>query len=250
MNNVKESTIIMRALGSISVVFILSIVFLVSDPICEVRASVIDDLAASLEPQSDKREVRVSYPSQGQNISGTRPIQFRYNPHTKYGRERNLLFERRQRKPKYDAPPGTVRASESKPRSVSYRNASSSAHTRSRSPFSAIKRSQPAAATRSPRIMEGVASWYGRDFHGRQTSNGEIYNMFKRTAAHRVLPFDTHVRVTNLTNGRSTIVRINDRGPFVPGRDIDLSYRAAYEIGMIDTGVEDVRMEIIGDKPD
>jgi len=92
---------------------------------------------------------------------------------------------------------------------------------------------------------EGKASWYGAPFHGRQASNGEIYDMNKLTAAHRTLPFNTVVRVTNLNNGKSTTVRITDRGPFVDNRIIDLSYAAAREIESVGPGVVPVRLEIL-----
>jgi len=91
----------------------------------------------------------------------------------------------------------------------------------------------------------GVASWYGDDFHGKQTSNGEYYNMYDLTAAHKTLPINTRVRVTNLKNGMSTTVRINDRGPFVNDRIIDLSYAAAQEIDMIKHGTSKVKLEVI-----
>jgi rare lipoprotein A len=91
----------------------------------------------------------------------------------------------------------------------------------------------------------GQASWYGAPFHGRQASNGEIYDMNKLTAAHRTLPFETKVRVTNQKNGKSTVVRITDRGPFVNNRIIDLSYAAAREINCIGPGVVPVRVEVI-----
>jgi len=91
----------------------------------------------------------------------------------------------------------------------------------------------------------GNASWYGPNFHGRLTSNGERYNMHKRTAAHKTLPINTYVQVTNLNNGLSTVVRINDRGPFVEGRIIDLSYQAAKEIGVIKKGVVPVKLEVV-----
>jgi rare lipoprotein A len=94
-------------------------------------------------------------------------------------------------------------------------------------------------------VEEGQASWYGVPFNGRRTSNGEIYNMYDFTAAHRTLPFNSMMRVTNLTNGLQTEVRINDRGPFVAGRVIDLSYSAAKAIGMIGPGVAAVRLEMI-----
>lgn len=93
---------------------------------------------------------------------------------------------------------------------------------------------------------EGNASWYGDPFNGRRASNGEIYDMYKLTAAHRTLPFDTRVRVTNLNNGKSTTVRITDRGPFVEGRVIDLSLAAAREIDLVGPGVAPVRVEVLG----
>ena len=93
---------------------------------------------------------------------------------------------------------------------------------------------------------EGNASWYGNPFHGRRASNGEIFDMYKLTAAHRTLPFDTLVRVTNLSNGKSTTVRITDRGPFVDNRIIDLSLAAAREIESIGPGVVPVRIEVLG----
>ena len=91
----------------------------------------------------------------------------------------------------------------------------------------------------------GEASWYGAPFHGRQASNGEIYDMNKMTAAHRTLPFETMVRVTNDRNGKSIVVRITDRGPFVNNRIIDLSYAAAKEIGSIGPGVVPVHIEVL-----
>lgn len=92
---------------------------------------------------------------------------------------------------------------------------------------------------------EGNASWYGIPFNGRRASNGEIYDMYKLTAAHRTLPFDTVVRVTNLNNDRSTTVRITDRGPFVENRIIDLSRAAAREIESVGPGVVPVRVEVL-----
>jgi rare lipoprotein A len=92
---------------------------------------------------------------------------------------------------------------------------------------------------------QGEASWYGVPFHGRQASNGEIYDMNKLTAAHRTLPFETMVRVTNERNGKSTVVRITDRGPFVNNRIIDLSYAAAREIDSVGPGVVPVRLEVL-----
>ena len=92
---------------------------------------------------------------------------------------------------------------------------------------------------------EGNASWYGVPFHGRRASNGEIYDMYKLTAAHRTLPFETMVRVTNLNNGKSTVVRITDRGPFVDNRIIDLSLAAAREVDSVVAGVVPVRVEVV-----
>lgn len=95
---------------------------------------------------------------------------------------------------------------------------------------------------------KGIASWYGKDFHGRKTSNGEIYNMHAMTAAHKTLPMNVHVRVSNLSNGRSAVVRINDRGPFVKGRVIDLSYVAANQLDIVKPGTAPVRVEALGFK--
>ncbi|HTP59525.1 MAG TPA: septal ring lytic transglycosylase RlpA family protein [Spirochaetia bacterium] len=91
----------------------------------------------------------------------------------------------------------------------------------------------------------GLASWYGGKFHGRMTSSGEVFNTNKLTAAHKTLPFGTIVKVTNLDNGKSVQVKINDRGPFVNGRIIDLSRAAAIQIGMIDSGVAHVSLQIV-----
>jgi rare lipoprotein A len=93
----------------------------------------------------------------------------------------------------------------------------------------------------------GMASWYGGEFHGRTTANGEVYDMYGLTAAHKTLPFDTLVEVQNLDNGTSVQVRINDRGPFVRGRIIDLTYAAAERIGMIGPGTARVRVHVVGE---
>ena len=92
----------------------------------------------------------------------------------------------------------------------------------------------------------GVASWYGPDFHAKKTSNGEIYNMYDMTAAHKTLPMNTVVKVENLENGKSVIVRINDRGPFVKDRIIDLSNKAAHGIDMVKKGTAKVRVTVLG----
>jgi rare lipoprotein A len=88
----------------------------------------------------------------------------------------------------------------------------------------------------------GKASWYGREFHGKKTANGEIYNMYDMTAAHKTLPFDTYVSVRNLNNNKTAVVRINDRGPFARGRIIDLSYSAAKKLGIVGPGTTDVEI--------
>ena len=94
----------------------------------------------------------------------------------------------------------------------------------------------------------GLASWYGRDFHGKKTSNGETYNMHAMTAAHKTLPMNTYVKVTRLDDGRETVVRVNDRGPFVSGRIIDLSFSAAKELGIDIQGTAKVRITALGSK--
>ena len=94
--------------------------------------------------------------------------------------------------------------------------------------------------------FKGNASWYGPDFHGKLTSNGETYNMYDMTAAHKTLPMNTIVKVTNKRNGLSTVVRINDRGPFIETRIIDLSNTAARQIDMLNAGTAPVEIEILG----
>lgn len=96
-----------------------------------------------------------------------------------------------------------------------------------------------------PYKARGIASWYGKKFHGQKTSNGEIYDMFAMTAAHPTLALPSYVRVTNVTSGKSVIVRVNDRGPFHAGRIIDLSYTAAYKLGLINGGSGQVEVEAI-----
>jgi rare lipoprotein A len=95
----------------------------------------------------------------------------------------------------------------------------------------------PVLAPSAFSVQSGTASWYGPGFHGRSTANRETYDMYDATAAHNTLPFGTRVLVTNLDNGKSAVVRVNDRGPFAGGRIIDLSYSAAYLIGMIGPGM-------------
>ena len=96
----------------------------------------------------------------------------------------------------------------------------------------------------------GVASWYGADFHGKQTSSGEVYDMYQFTCAHNTLPLGTIVMVTNLDNGRSLELKVNDRGPFVKDRIIDVSYAAAQMLGMWEKGTASVKVEVIGSAPE
>ena len=93
-----------------------------------------------------------------------------------------------------------------------------------------------------------VCSFYGKKFHGKQTANGEIFDMNKLTCAHKSLPFGTLLKVTNEDNGNSVVVRVNDRGPFVQGRDLDLSYAAAKKIGLVSEGVKKLKVEVLGNK--
>lgn len=128
----------------------------------------------------------------------------------------------------------------------------------------AVPRAEPRSASGNPPFYEvmgrryyvlasadghrerGVASWYGEKFHGRRTSSGETYDMYAMTAAHKTVPIPAYARVTNLQNGRSVVVRINDRGPFVANRVIDLSYAAAHRLDMIRDGTAMVEVEIVG----
>jgi rare lipoprotein A len=96
-------------------------------------------------------------------------------------------------------------------------------------------------------VQRGIASWYGTKFHGRDTSSGEIYNMHAMTAAHKTLPIPVYVQVKNLDNGRSTVVRVNDRGPFISGRIIDLSYAAAKKLGVDGPGTANVEIRVVSE---
>src|SRR6185369_80226 len=109
--------------------------------------------------------------------------------------------------------------------------------------------SRPTIEARVGQTEEGIASWYGHPYHGRQAADGEIYDMEKLVAAHRTLPFHTWVRVYNLDNSKSVNVEIIDRGPFIDGRIIDLSHRAAQDVAMIGPGTARVRIEIIEPPP-
>jgi len=110
------------------------------------------------------------------------------------------------------------------------------------------RRGGPSEAPPEPgRPVVGVASWYGRQHQGRATSSGEAFDMNQLTTAHRTLPFGTRVRVTNLENGRSVVVRVNDRGPFTATRILDVSLAAAKALGMVGAGVARVEMVVLGE---
>lgn len=112
-------------------------------------------------------------------------------------------------------------------------------------PYTVMGRNYVPMTTLTPYRARGVASWYGRRYHGKQTSSGEIYDMYGMTAAHPTLPLPSYVRVTNVANGRSVVVRVNDRGPFIDSRLIDLSYTAAHRLGVLAGGSALVDVETI-----
>jgi len=118
-------------------------------------------------------------------------------------------------------------------------------HRSANNPYFAFGRKYVPYKTLRPYRERGTASWYGRKFHGHPTSSGERYDMYAMSAAHTVLPIPSYARVTNLANGRSVVVRINDRGPFYSGRIIDLSYAAAYKLGYASIGSAKVEVEAI-----
>lgn len=97
----------------------------------------------------------------------------------------------------------------------------------------------------TPYRVQGIGSWYGTRYHMKKTANGEVYDMLKLTAAHPTLPLPSFVRVTNLENGKSLVVRVNDRGPFLHGRVIDLSYAAAFRLGYVDKGSANVEVVLL-----
>jgi len=112
-------------------------------------------------------------------------------------------------------------------------------------PYAVFGRNYIPATSLRPYKERGLASWYGRRFHNQKTSTGEPYDMYAMTAAHPTLPLPSYARVTNLANGRSVVVRVNDRGPFHPGRIIDLSYTAAHRLGIAQTGSGEVEVESV-----
>lgn len=115
-------------------------------------------------------------------------------------------------------------------------------------PYTVLGKRYEPIQTHAGFSQTGIASWYGTDFHGKKTSNGEIYDMHAMTAAHKTLPLGVFVKVQNRENGREAIVRLNDRGPFVKGRIIDLSYAAARALGVDIAGTAPVRIEALGYK--
>jgi rare lipoprotein A len=140
--------------------------------------------------------------------------------------------------PGTDPPPKLERVPDAVPRSEAL-------HPYANRPYTVLGQSYvPTPGVRAYR-ERGVASWYGRKFHGQPTSSGERYDMYAMTGAHPTLPIPSYVRVTNLRNGRNAVVRINDRGPFSNRRLIDLSYTAAYKLGYVATGTADVEVELI-----
>lgn len=118
-------------------------------------------------------------------------------------------------------------------------------HRATSKPYTALGRSYTPLTGDAPYRQRGMASWYGRQFHGNRTANGETYDMFAMTAAHPILPIPSYVRVTNVRSGRSVIVRVNDRGPFKHDRVIDLSYAAATKLGIAAAGTGEVEVERI-----
>lgn len=112
-------------------------------------------------------------------------------------------------------------------------------------PYTVMGRNYTPMTRLEPYKARGVASWYGRRYHGKQTSSGELYDMYAMTAAHTVLPIPSYVRVTNVANGKSVVLRVNDRGPFIDSRLIDLSYTAAYKLGILGGGSGMVEVESI-----
>jgi rare lipoprotein A len=112
-------------------------------------------------------------------------------------------------------------------------------------PYTVMGRSYTPMSSLQPYTARGIATWYGRRYHGKPTSSGEIYDMYAMTAAHTTLPIPSYARVTHLASGKSVVVRINDRGPFVDGRIIDLSYTAAHRLGVLAGGSAMVEVEIL-----
>ncbi|MFC7518761.1 septal ring lytic transglycosylase RlpA family protein [Herbaspirillum sp. GCM10030257] len=136
-----------------------------------------------------------------------------------------------------DAPPeGLLDTPDAEPRVEPY-------YARNSRPYVVFGKTYTPITHDKPFKQRGVGSWYGKKFHGQKTSSGELYDMYKMTAAHPTLPIPSYVRVTNLTNGKQVIVRVNDRGPFHSGRIIDLSYTAALKLGYLSSGSSQLEVE-------
>lgn len=118
-------------------------------------------------------------------------------------------------------------------------------HRYANRPYQVFGRNYVPLTQLQPFRERGLASWYGRRFHGQKTSSGEVYDMYAMTAAHPTAPIPSYLRVTHLGNGRSVVVRVNDRGPFHPGRVVDLSYVAAFKLGFIQAGSAQVEVEAL-----
>lgn len=145
--------------------------------------------------------------------------------------------------PRADGPPEISRAAlDAVPDAVPRNEPVIPATTR---PYEAFGRRYEPMTSRAPYRAVGVASWYGRRYHGQKTASGELYDMYAMSAAHPILPIPSYARVTATRSGRSVVVRINDRGPFVNDRLIDLSYVAAHRLGLIETGTGEVQVEVI-----
>jgi peptidoglycan lytic transglycosylase len=108
---------------------------------------------------------------------------------------------------------------------------------------------RPSTQAKAIKVWSGVVSWYGEKFHGRTTASGQVYDMFAATAAHPWLPFGSLLRITNPKTGQSQVVRINDRGPFMGDRELDVSFLAASRLGLIDCGVARLRIELLKEPP-
>lgn len=139
------------------------------------------------------------------------------------------------------------KSSHSSSRSYSSRSSRSYIKKQQSSP---IKKSKLIPVTKNPKLSyrqswHGTASYYGKKFHGKKTANGEIYNMYAFTAAHKTLPLGTMVKVTNIANKKSIIVKINDRGPYIQGRIIDLSYAAAKKLDYVGNGTAEVKIKVL-----
>jgi rare lipoprotein A len=118
-------------------------------------------------------------------------------------------------------------------------------HKSANRPYTALGKNYVPMTSVQPFRQRGVASWYGKRYHGQKTSSGETYDMYQMSAAHPTLPIPSYVRVTNVANGKSVVVRINDRGPFHSARIIDLSYVAAYKLGFVQSGQAQVEVESV-----